>query len=204
MADFAALRALAFGASLGLAVGPIALLIVNVGLTRGMRRAAACALGVAAADFSYALLALAVGAQLEGLLRNQRTVFELATATLLLGLGIRLAASAWARSAAPVAAMRKAELSIGMGGAYLLTLANPLTIVLFVSFSGQLPLAGEPAATLAYAVLIFLGSLPLQIAYAAVGAGLRTAMLPAWVHRANLVSALAITTFGGYGIWQAL
>lgn len=204
MADFAALRALAFGASLGLAVGPIALLIVNVGLIHGMRRAAACALGAASADFSFALLALMAGAQVERLLSNQRTVFELASAMLLAGLGIWLAASACMRNARMGSASPDASYSIGLVGAYLLTLANPLTIVLLLSFSGQLPLADAPAAVLGYAALIFLGSLPLQLTYAAVGAGLRTGLPPAWARRANLVSALAITAFGAYGIWQAL
>lgn len=202
MAEFAALRALAFGASLGLAVGPIALLIVNVGLRHGMRRASACALGVAGADFSFALLALAAGAQLERLLSDQRTVFELASAVLLAGLGIWLAASTWRRNARMSSAPPDANPSIGFVGTYLLTLANPLTIVLFLSFSGQLPLAGAPVAVLGYAILIFLGSAPLQLAYAAMGAGLRTGLPPAWVHRANLVSALAITGFGVFGIWR--
>lgn len=203
MAEFAGLRALAFGASIGLAVGPIALLIVNVGLTQGLRRASACALGAAAADFSYALLALALGAQLESWLLDQRTAFELSSGALLLVLGIRLAMSARrcvARSKAPADASH----SIGIGATYLLTLANPLTILLFVSFSGQLPLAGAPAATLGYALLIFLGSLPVQLVYAMLGSTLHSSLSPTGVRRANLAAALAIAAFGVYGMWRAV
>ena len=199
MTDFSALRAIAFGASLGLAVGPLALLIVGIGLRRGFRRAAACALGVACADFTYALLALAAGAQIERLLTPWRTVFEQASGLILAALGLWLAASARRADDSGVATPR----SVGFTGAWLLTLANPLTVLLFAAFSAQLPVAGAPEAVLGYAALIFLGSLPLQLGYAATGALLHRGLPLHWAQWASLASALAIVGFGLYGVWRA-
>lgn len=204
MHELAEIRALLFGASVGAAVGPIALLIVHVGASFGLRRGAECAVGVAAADFTYALLALALGAQIEIALTLHGAAFEVGSACVLVVLGVWLAWTAWhndrrAPDRLPAEATRP-----GFASAYLLTLANPLTLLLFAAFSGQVQLSGHWADTPRIAAFIFLGSLPAQLIYAGIGAGLRTLLAPALVLRANLVSATAIAAFGLYGIFRAL
>jgi hypothetical protein len=48
----ASLTALLFGATIAIAIGPIALLIINVAATAGLRPGLAAGSGAAAADFS--------------------------------------------------------------------------------------------------------------------------------------------------------
>ena len=58
------LQSFLFGVTLAAAVGPIALLIVNYGISRGFRAAFAAGCGAAVADLLYAMLAFVAGAQL--------------------------------------------------------------------------------------------------------------------------------------------
>lgn len=195
------LRAFLFGVTLAAAIGPIALLIVRIGLNHGLRAALASALGVALADLTYAALALGCGAALAASLSAHRRPFELGTATLLLTLGAWLVRGALRPDAAH--AVRLA--AVGMLPTYLLTLANPLTILLFVGFSGQLALAPGWRDPALFALLIFLGSLPMQAVYALFGSSLRPFMNdPRRLRALNLASALGVAAFGAYGLTQAL
>lgn len=204
MNELAEVRAFLFGLALGAAVGPIALYIIHVGLNRGARPAVDCALGVAVADFTYAVVALALGARLEGWLASYRPVLSGGSSTILVALGAWLGWVAWTRPPARYDETRYAGRVAGFATTYALTLANPLTILLFVSFAGQLHLTRQWEDVPYYATFIFLGSLPAQLAYAFVGAGMHKLLQPAAIRWMNLVSALAIGAFGAYGIWKLL
>jgi threonine/homoserine/homoserine lactone efflux protein len=173
-------------------------------MVRGSRAAVDCALGVAVADFTYAVVALAVGARLEDWLAAHRAALSGASSAVLLALGAWLGWSAGTRPPARYDEARFAERIAGFTTTYALTLANPLTILLFVSFSGQLHLTRQWEDVPYYAVFIFLGSLPAQLVYAFIGAGLHKALRPAAIRRVNLASALAIAGFGIYGLARAL
>ena len=56
---------------------------------------------------------------------------------------------------------------------YLLTLANPLTVLLFVGFSGQMAVGGGALGVVGNALFLFLGSLAVQASYTAFGAALQ-------------------------------
>jgi threonine/homoserine/homoserine lactone efflux protein len=126
------LRALFFGATVAAAIGPIALLIIHIGMRHGLRAALASAAGVAAADFVYAVLAFSAGSQLASLLEREQRTFALAASAALVGLGLWLAQGALREQGAP--AENADARRIGFRGTLLLTLANPLTIVLFTGF----------------------------------------------------------------------
>jgi threonine/homoserine/homoserine lactone efflux protein len=200
MNELAEVRAFLFGLALGAAVGPIALYVIHVGLTRGARPAVDSALGVAVADFTYAVVALALGARLEGWLASHRTAFAGASSALLIALGAWLGWLAWTRPPARYDEARFAGRVAGFATTYALTLANPLTILLFVSFAGQLHLTRQWEDVPYYATFIFLGSLPAQLAYAFIGAGMHKVLQPAAIRWVNLSSALAIGAFGAYGL----
>jgi len=200
MNELAEVRALVFGLALGAAVGPIALYVIHAGMTRGLRPAIDCALGIAVADFTYAVVALAVGARLEGWVGAHRAALSGASSAVLLALGAWLAWSAWTRAPVRYDESRFAGRVAGFAGTYALTLANPLTILLFVSFAGQLHLTRQWEDVPYYATFIFLGSLPAQLAYALIGAGMHKLLQPAAVRGANLASAFAIGAFGIYGV----
>jgi len=190
------LRAFLFGVTLAATVGPIALLVMRNGLNHGLRPALGSALGVALADLTYAGLAFGAGAAVARHLQADRSLFEAASSVLLLALGAR-----FIRRAGAAVKGTPAPAAIGLLSTYLLTLANPLTILLFVGFSGQLSLARSWSDAARFALLIFLGSLPVQATYALFGAALqRFAGNPRHVRALNTASGVAIAGFGAYGL----
>ena len=84
---------------------------------------------------------------------------------------------------------------------YLLTLVNPLTILIFLGFSGQLEFSGGFAKILLLSFLIFAGSLLVQIVLAAGGAIVgRVLRNPRLIRHLNIASGVLITGFGVYGV----
>ena len=84
---------------------------------------------------------------------------------------------------------------------YLLTMANPLTIVLFAAFSAQLRFAGPAWEAASLALVLCSGSLVVQMTLA-LGASslspwLRGDRATRWVHA---ISGLAIALFGAWGL----
>ena len=199
-----ALRAFLFGVTVAAPLGPIALLLIHTGLNHRLAAALAGALGVALADFTYALVALFAGAGMAELLHGHQRDFQLASSILLAALGLWLTKAA--RKAPPASDTGGARArDPGLVRLYLLTLANPLTILLFVGFSGQMAVSGSVVAVLYGAVFLFLGSLVVQVAYASCGAALqRWLTTPATVRAFNATSGLIIAAFGLYGLWHAI
>ena len=85
-----ALRAFLFGVTVAAPVGPIALLLIHTGLNHRLAAALAGALGVALADFTYALVALSAGAGTAELLHGHQRDCQLASSILLAVLGLWL------------------------------------------------------------------------------------------------------------------
>ena len=195
------LKSLLFGLTIALAVGPIALLIVNYGVTRGFASAARSALGAGLADLTYAAVAFVAGDLLVARLEPHRSLFEIIAALLLIVFGgyLLIGAMRVGRTvSAAVATPGKSELAT----TYALTLFNPLTIVAFAGFAGQLPLAGSTVRALLLAFTVFLGSICVQIALATAGAQLgRWLRNPAVLKSLNAVSGLGILVFGLLGLW---
>ena len=197
------LRAFLFGATVAAAIGPIALLIIHNGVRYGARSALASATGVAAADFVYAMVAFAAGSGLAALLEREQRTFALAASAVLAALGAWLAWGALQQRT--VSAQDDRALRIGFAGTFLLTLANPLTIVLFAGFSGQLALSPNWLDALYFAALIFAGSLPVQVCYALFGPLLHRLAPEARIMRAlNLASSVGIIAFGAYGVARSI
>ena len=134
------LRALLFGLTIAAPVGPIALLLVHIGLNHRVAAALLAALGVAAADLTYAVIALTAGAALSSALSPHRWELQLISSLLLFALGIWLAQKALRSTQSGTLE----EPAPGLLRLYLLTMANPLTIVLFVAFAGQLHATKAP------------------------------------------------------------
>ena len=198
-----AIRAFLFGVAIAAPVGPIALLLIHTGLNHQLAAALRAALGVALADLTYALLALAAGAELAARLEAHQNIFHLASSGLLILLGLWLAARALLR--ADTAAAATAPHALGLLQLYLLTLANPLTIVLFAAFSGQMSIQRDFGAVLCGSLWLFLGSLSVQTTYAGFGAVLRRWIAaPEAVRKINVLSGIAIAVFGAWGIGIAL
>lgn len=190
------LRALLFGVTIAAPIGPIALLLVHIGLNHRLPAALLAALGVAAADLTYAVIALTVGAALAGALSAHRLALQGFSSLLLFALGLWLAHKALRT---PQLTQPLEQRAPGAGRLYLLTLANPLTIVLFVGFAGQLHATGATEIAVDSAML-FAGSLMVQAAYAGFGAALQRWLTDARAVRIfNVASGVGIALFGLYG-----
>jgi putative LysE/RhtB family amino acid efflux pump len=195
-----ALRAFLFGVAVAAPVGPIALLLIHTGLNDRRASALAGAFGVAAADLTYAVLALVCGSVLAPLLHSNQQLFKTSSSVLLLVLGIWLAVSA-VRGSVLSALNISAKETRGAVRFYLLTLANPLTILLFAGYSGQMKAVRGWAHIVSYAGCLFLGSLAVQMAYATLGMVLQRGLKHSSSVRAfNAASGLAISGFGLYGL----
>jgi threonine/homoserine/homoserine lactone efflux protein len=195
------IKSLLFGFTIAIAVGPIALLIVNNGATRGFASASRSALGAGLADLTYATVAFVAGNLLVARLEARRAAFEVIAALVLIAFGAYMAFRAM-RSGRAVKPAASATYSKELATTYALTLLNPLTIIAFAGFAGQLPLAGSTGRALLLALAVFLGSITVQIALAAAGAQLGRALRnPAILKSLNAASGLGIVAFGLVGLW---
>jgi len=195
------IKSLLFGFTIALAVGPIALLIVNYGVTRGFASASRSALGAGLADLTYAIVAFVAGNLLVARLEAHRPSFEVIAALVLIAFGAYMLFGAL-RAARAVDAAASPTAGKELATTYALTLLNPLTIIAFAGFAGQLPLAGSAARALLLALAVFLGSITVQLALAAAGAQLRRSLRnPTVLRSLNAVSGLGIVAFGLAGLW---
>ena len=199
-----ALRAFLFGITVAAPIGPIAVLLVRTGLNHRYSAALGGALGVALADFTYALVALSAGSGLGVVLQTHQREIQLAASVLLIVLGLWLAAGALRKVDPLPGTDSAAGQAPGLLRLYVLTLANPLTILLFIGFSGQM-VAGGVAGIATGALFLFLGSLIVQVSYATLGALLqRWLTSPRLVRAFNTASGLGVAAFGVYGLWRAM
>jgi len=195
------IKSLLFGLTIALAVGPIALLIVNYGVTRGFASASRSAIGAGLADLSYAVVAFVAGNLLVARLEAHRTAFEVVAALVLIAFGAYMFLGAL-RTARTVTATASPTAGKELATTFALTLLNPLTIIAFAGFAGQLPLAGSAARALLLALAVFLGSITVQLVLAAAGAQLgRSLQNPTFLKSLNAVSGLGIVAFGLAGLW---
>jgi arginine exporter protein ArgO len=157
------------GYAIAIPVGAIAILIVDLGMRRGFRQAAAAGAGAATADFTYATLAVVAGTAVAALLAPIAWWLRVGAVVALVTIGLR----GIARSLRPAATTASPPAATVLG-TYLrflgLTLLNPATIVYFAALILGLGSFGSEAIERASFVLgAFLASLSWQTTLAAVG-----------------------------------
>lgn len=157
------------GYAIAIPVGAIAILIVDLGIRRGFRQAAAAGAGAATADFAYASLAVLAGTAVAALLAPVASWLRLVAVVALLAIGIRGAL----RSLRPTQAGWSAPAG-SLRGTYLrflgLTILNPATIIYFAALILGLGSFGSgPAERAVFVLGAFLASLSWQTFLAAVG-----------------------------------
>jgi threonine/homoserine/homoserine lactone efflux protein len=190
-----------FGVTMAAAVGPIALLIVTYGIRDGLKPAAAAGLGAALADLAYAGIAFTLGSVLLSALARHETVMKLASALTLVLFGAWLAGRAWCALPAAAPSEQAGRVAAPLFTTFALTIVNPLTIVLFAAFSAQLPAATSARHIGAAAFALFLGSLAVQLVWAAGGSVVSNVLSnPATLRALNVASGVAIAAFGVAGV----
>ena len=190
------LRALLFGLTIAAPVGPIALLLVHIGLNHRLRAGLLAALGVAAADLTYAVVALTAGAALAAALSAHRLALQDS---------LRCCCSLWDMARAEGPARLSTDWAAREAGARhgATASADPGKSAhdrAVRRLRRQLHASGIAEIALDSATL-FAGSLAVQAPYAGFGAALQR-----WLDNAravrilNVASGAGIAIFGLYGL----
>ena len=180
----------AAGLGIAIPVGAIAILIVETGLRRGFRLAAAAGAGAATVDGLYALVAAAFGAALAAILAPWETPLRVLAVVVLVAIALRglLGIQALSRPVAADGAPIRADVEAAeRGGSAVrtygvfvaITLLNPVTVTYFAALILGLGSTGAgPAEKAAFVLGAFLASLAWQTLLAAVGAFLHRRLSP--------------------------
>ena len=179
------------GYGIAIPVGAIAILIVETGLQRGFRQAAAAGTGAAVADGIYATVAVVFGAVLAVVLVPLDTPLRVLAVVLLVAIAIRgllglrrSSVNAADQEAGVVPADVEATERHGSArrtfATFLgLTLLNPITVTYFTALILGLTGTGVgPVEKAAFVAGAFLASLSWQLLLAAVGALLHRRLSP--------------------------
>jgi threonine/homoserine/homoserine lactone efflux protein len=159
-------------------------------LAQGWTQGMAVGLGIAAGDGAYGLVAALGLASVSSFMLSHQKPLHLAAGLVLIWLGARTFRAASRAGHEPVATTRTGGLLSSFGGAFLLTLTNPMTIVMFAAvFAALAPKEGMSlGGGLATVAGVFLGSLVWWCAMVAIVSLFRHAIGPkarAWIDRAT-------------------
>lgn len=180
----------AAGFGIAIPVGAISILIVETGLRRGFRLAAAAGAGAATVDGLYALVAAAFGAALAAVLAPWERPLRVAAVVVLVAIalrglvGLRAIPGPLAAGGTPIrpdveAAERGGSAVRTYGVFVAITLLNPVTVTYFAALILGLGSTGAgPVEKAAFVVGAFLASLAWQTLLAAVGAFLHRRLPP--------------------------
>ncbi|MCW3606512.1 LysE family translocator [Burkholderia cenocepacia] len=191
-----------FGLMIALSVGSVALMIANYGMRAGMATGVRAAIGVAAADGCYAVVAFTIGALLAGTLASHLSLFRMVGACVLLAMGARMLWQALRDRRrtldgdVPPPPGNRPFMSM-----FFVTLANPLTILLFYGYATAA--AGAHRHWLLGAACVFAGSLAGQLVFAFGGSAIgRFVKSPAWLAASHGVAALVVLGYGVAGLMR--
>lgn len=179
------------GYGIAIPVGAIAILIVETGLQRGFRLAAAAGTGAAVADGIYATVAVVFGAALAIALAPFETALRIVAVVLLVAIAVRGLLSLRRPSTlatdgeaavmpADVEAAERSDLARRTFATFLgLTLLNPITVTYFAALIlGLQGAEAGPVEKAAFVAGAFVASLSWQLLLAAVGAFLHRSLSP--------------------------
>lgn len=193
-----ALKSVGVGIAVAAPVGPMSLLCMQRTLRQGRAQGLAVGVGIAAADFSYAVLGAFGLTALSSVLLAGAQALRFAGALVLLYFALRIILSrpeSAPHGGTAVAAWRE------FASAYLLTLANPPTILFFAGlFVAVAPLVAAAHATV-FAAGVFTGSLLWWIVLTAIVAGTASKLTPPMLRGINRLSGLVLIGFAVYALW---
>jgi threonine/homoserine/homoserine lactone efflux protein len=159
-----------------LAVGPIALLLIEQGLDRGLRTGFPAALGVAAGDTAFAVLAAVAGTALSAVLSAYAPWLRAIAVAVLVIVAVRLLVEARrprqavgpeAAGPAPAAGTLATVRGHRLAGGFLgLTVVNPLTIVVY---AGIVMSGGSGVGTMGWVLGMGLASLAVHSGFVGLG-----------------------------------
>jgi threonine/homoserine/homoserine lactone efflux protein len=184
----------AAGYAIAIPIGPVAVLILRLGMLRGFAAAAAAGAGTATADLVYATVAMLFGAAASAAIAPILPIARWVAAIALVAIAVRgLRASPDSGPPPAPRSGRSTYLSF-----LALTLLNPPTVIYFVSLAIALPdVASDLASRAAFVIGAFLSSLSWQELLAVAGALLHRRLTPRLQRATAVVSALIIVGLAG-------
>ena len=195
------LSGLLAGYGIAIPVGPVAVLIVELGVRRGLAIAAAAGLGAATADGLYALLAVLAGSRIVEVLEPIAPLLRIFAVVVLVTIAVRgfVVALLYARIGVP----GRSELPADPGRTYIrflaITLLNPTTVLYFTSLILGRPEFGRGQAEGAAFVLgAVFASTSWQLLLAAVGALLHRRLPWRLQFAVSLLGNLTILVFAAF------
>ncbi|HDR9238601.1 TPA: LysE family transporter [Burkholderia vietnamiensis] len=191
-----------FGLTVALSVGPVALMIANHALRAGIASGVRAAAGVATADGCYAVAAFTIGAMLAHTLASHLAQFRLVGALVLLAMGARMLWHALKDRRRTLGGAAPPPGTRPFTSMFFVTLANPLTILLFYGYAAAA--AGAHRHWLLGAACVFAGSLVGQLVFAFGGSAIaRVVKSPRWLAASHVLAALVVLAYGVAGIVRA-
>lgn len=195
-----AAKAFVFGVTIAAAIGPIALLIINVSAVDGLARGIRASVGAAVADLVFAITAFVGGYAVTSVLAPYRAGLTALASGVLVTLGLWMATRAW-RLRGESRSSAKRSLSAPFLQTFALTIVNPLGVIAFMSLAVQLPAGSSLTVMALLSLFVFAGSLLVQIGLAFGGFLLarlteRTVFLTAL----NIASGVGVALFGFAGL----
>ncbi|MCC7049703.1 MAG: LysE family transporter [Alphaproteobacteria bacterium] len=189
-------RGLLIGLAIAAPVGPIGVLCIRRSLAGGFALGFLTGMGAAAADGVYGAVAAFGLTAVSGFLIAQQKFLALGGGLALIWLGWRTARQRPATRAA--AAGNGASLAGAFASTFVLTLANPATILSFIAVFAGLGLGATPGTAGALAVVagVFLGSAAWWLFLAGAMAALHRQAPQAAVVWINRVSGAVLAAFG--------
>ncbi|UXU92067.1 LysE family translocator [Burkholderia sp. S-53] len=188
-----------FGLMIALSVGPVALMIANYGMRAGTVTGVRAAVGVAAADGCYAVVAFTIGAMLASTLASHLSLFRVVGAFVLLAMGTRMLWHALRDRRRTLDGDAPPPGTRPFTSMFFVTLANPLTILLFYGYATAA--AGAHRHWLFGAACVFAGSLAGQLVFAFGGSTIgRIVKSPGWLAASHVVAALVVLGYGVAGL----
>ncbi|MBN1458719.1 MAG: LysE family transporter [Armatimonadetes bacterium] len=190
------LKGLVIGFSIAAPVGPISLLCLRRALVHGRMAGLISGLGAATADGIYGAVAAFGLTAVSGFLVAQQQWFAIVGGVLLIALGTKIAASP-----APTdgkTAPRKTLLG-DYSSTLVLTLSNPVTILMFAAVFAGLGITSGSGDTRSAALLtvgVFLGSAAWWVILSGVAHAMRSRLTPQKLLWVNRISGAVIAGFG--------
>jgi arginine exporter protein ArgO len=195
--DGALLAGVIAGLGVAMPLGAIGVLLVQEGIMRGWRPAAAGASGVALVDLGYATAAVLAGALVSEAMAGHERPVRLVGAAVLLLLAAR-GLLVLRRPAADLGEVLAVPSSHVLGRFVALTAINPMTAVYFVVLTAGLGdrVSGAERGA-AFVLGVFAASLTWQLVLAAAGS-LAGRRLPSWARTATSVAGYVLVV--GYAV----
>lgn len=201
------------GLALAIPVGPMAIMLINTTISRGLRHGVVGALGMATVDGTYALAVFVIGGIIAAALTSLKLVFGLVGAAILLVLGIQTAYKNLkllrAKDSLTAKAMESGSVAKTFGTFVAATVVNAPTALYFLAIAPNVANMGYSLTATNVAVFVisvFAGSLIWQEALVFTGLAIRgitTNRFRAWIGLVGggLIIALAIS-IGVRAFWS--